>query len=203
MAARIIAALCQGAFFGIAAVVGAQLVSENRRTQAIAWIFMGVSLADLLGVPLGTMLGQALGWRSTFWAVSSIGILAIAAIAVFLPARIAMQNSDFNAEFKALLNPGVAMPLAVSVLTSASLFTIFTYIAPLLEQVTMVPYHRAPGILVLLGIGLCIDSLVGGKLGDRNLAGSLIATEFILLAVLISLRFTAALLFPAVVNMFI
>ena len=94
MAARVFTAFCHGAFFGIGAVVAADLVPRNQRSSAIALMFTGLTLANVLGVPLGTALGQAAGWRSTFWVVSGIGLIAVAALAAWLPARIPMQAGN-------------------------------------------------------------------------------------------------------------
>ncbi|MEX3825366.1 MFS transporter, partial [Paraburkholderia sp. BR14262] len=126
MAARIVTAFCHGAFFGIGSVVAAGLVAPNRRAQAIALMFTGLTLANVLGVPLGTALGQIAGWRTTFWAVTAIGILAAAALQVCLPAKIEMQKASLVHEFGVLKNPQVLMVLGMSVLASASLFAVFT-----------------------------------------------------------------------------
>jgi MFS transporter, DHA1 family, inner membrane transport protein len=143
MAARIVTAFCHGAFFGIGSVVAAGLVAPNRRAQAIALMFTGLTLANVLGVPLGTALGQAVGWRATFWAVTGIGVLAAGALAVCLPAKIEMQKASLVREFSVLKNPQVLMVLGISVLASASLFSTFTYITPILEDVTGFTPHAA------------------------------------------------------------
>src|SRR6202789_1722017 len=104
MIARVVTALSHGTFFGIGSVVAAGLVAPNRRAQAIALMFTGLTLANVLGVPLGTALGQAVGWRATFWAVTVIGLLATAALAVCLPAKIEMQKANLVHEFTVLKN---------------------------------------------------------------------------------------------------
>ena len=149
MAARVFTAFCHGAFFGIGAVVAADLVPRNQRSSAIALMFTGLTLANVLGVPLGTALGQAAGWRSTFWVVSGIGLLAVAALAAWLPARIPMQPGNILREFKVLRDPRVLWPLAASVLASAALFCVLTYIAPLLRDVTGVSERGVTGVLLL------------------------------------------------------
>lgn len=169
MAARVFTAFCHGAFFGIGAVVAADLVPRNQRSSAIALMFTGLTLANVLGVPLGTALGQAAGWRSTFWVVCGIGLLAVAALAAWLPARIPMQPGNILREFKVLRDPRVLWPLAASALASAALFCVLTYIAPLLRDVTGVSERGVTGVLLLFGVALTVGSTLGGRLGDRNL----------------------------------
>ena len=174
MAARIVTAFCHGAFFGIGSVVAAGLVAPNRRAQAIALMFTGLTLANVLGVPLGTALGQIAGWRTTFWAVTAIGILAAAALQVCLPAKIEMQKTSLVHEFGVLKNPQVLMVLGMSVLASASLFAVFTYITPILEDVTGFSPHEVTFVLLLFGLGLTVGSTLGGKLADWKLMRSLL-----------------------------
>jgi DHA1 family inner membrane transport protein len=174
MAARIVTAFCHGAFFGIGSVVAAGLVAPNRRAQAIALMFTGLTLANVLGVPLGTALGQLAGWRTTFWAVTGIGILAAAALQVCLPAKIEMQKASLVHEFGVLKNPQVLMVLGMSVLASASLFAVFTYITPILEDVTGFSPHEVTFVLLLFGLGLTVGSTLGGKLADWKLMRSLL-----------------------------
>src|SRR6202011_2429085 len=135
MAARVVTAFCHGAFFGIGSVVAADLVPPNRRASAIALMFAGLTLANVLGVPLGTALGQALGWRATFWAVVAINLVSAAGIAAWLPAKIPMRSASLAREVRVLRQPQVVLAMLMSTLASASLFTVFTYITPLLERV--------------------------------------------------------------------
>ena len=174
MAARIVTAFCHGAFFGIGSVVAAGLVAPNRRAQAIALMFTGLTLANVLGVPLGTALGQIAGWRTTFWAVTAIGVLAAAALQVCLPAKIEMQKASLVHEFGVMKNPQVLMVLGMSVLASASLFAVFTYITPILEDVTGFSPHEVTFVLLLFGLGLTVGSTLGGKLADWKLMRSLL-----------------------------
>ncbi len=175
LAARVVTAFCHGAFFGIGSVVAAGLVAPNRRAQAIALMFTGLTLANVLGVPLGTALGQLAGWRATFWAVTGIGVLAAIALAVCLPARIEMQKASLLREFSVLKNPQVLMVLGISTLASASLFAVFTYITPILEDVTGFTPHAVTLVLLLFGLGLTVGSMLGGKLADWRLMPSLLA----------------------------
>ncbi|WP_250450507.1 MFS transporter [Caballeronia sp. ATUFL_M2_KS44] len=175
MGARIVTAFCHGAFFGIGSVVAADLVAPNRRAQAIALMFTGLTLANVLGVPLGTALGQAAGWRATFWVVTLIGIAAAGALAVCLPKHIEMRETSILREFDVLKNPQVLMVLGISVLASASLFSVFTYITPILEDVTGFSPHAVTYVLLLFGLGLTVGSTLGGKLADWKLLRSLLS----------------------------
>ncbi len=174
MAARIVTAFCHGAFFGIGSVVAAGLVAPNRRAQAIALMFTGLTLANVLGVPLGTALGQIAGWRATFWAVTGIGVLAALALWICLPARIEMQKASLVHEFAVLKEPQVLMVLGISVLASTSLFAVFTYITPILEDVTGFSPHEVTFVLLVFGLGLTVGGTLGGKLADWKLMRSLL-----------------------------
>lgn len=189
MAARIITAFCHGAFFGIGSVVAAELVAPKRRAQAIALMFTGLTLANVLGVPLGTALGQALGWRSTFWVVTLIGLGAAAALVRWLPNNLPTRRTSLAREFGVLREPQVLLVLAISVLTSASLFSVFTYITPLLEDITHLSPHLVTLVLLLFGVGLTLGSTIGGKLADWRRMPSLIA---LLIAVSIVLMIFSA-----------
>ncbi|WP_250463404.1 MULTISPECIES: MFS transporter [unclassified Caballeronia] len=190
MGARIVTAFCHGAFFGIGSVVAADLVAPNRRAQAIALMFTGLTLANVLGVPLGTALGQAAGWRATFWVVTLIGLAAAGALAVCLPKHIEMRETSILREFDVLKNPQVLMVLGISVLASASLFSVFTYITPILEDVTGFTPHAVTYVLLLFGLGLTVGSTLGGKLADWKLLRSLLT--FLLSIVVILTIFAGA-----------
>jgi DHA1 family inner membrane transport protein len=200
MGARVVTAFCHGAFFGIGAVVAASLVPPRQRASAIALMFAGLTLANVLGVPAGTALGQAMGWRSTFWAVVIIGILAVAAIALWVPKAIPHSSGNILSEFKVLKRPQVLYAMGMSVLASASLFTVFTYIAPLLREVTGLTPHAVTLVLVLFGVGITIGNILGGKLADWKLMPSLMGI-FIGLAVILSVMvFTVPFEYAAIVT---
>src|SRR6266850_4667157 len=138
MAARVVTALCHGAFFGLGAVVAATLVPSRKKAQAIAMMFAGLTLANVLGVPFGTALGEALGWRDTFWAVVVIGFIAAFALYAWLPRNIPTPRLQLIQEARSLGNTQVILAMVISVLSSASLFSVFTYITPILENVTLI-----------------------------------------------------------------
>lgn len=187
-AARVLTALCHGAFFGIGSVVATNLVSRNQRAKAIALMFSGLTLANVLGVPAGTALGQAFGWRASFWAIVPIGFIAAVALVWFLPRQPAGTGSLIH-EFRVLRKPQVLLVLAMSVLASASLFCVFTYIAPTLLSVTRVSPHAVTLTLLLFGVGITIGNLAGGTLSDWRPMPFLIGALISLIGALIALYF--------------
>lgn len=184
MAARVLTAFCHGAFFGIGSVVASSLVAPHKRAQAIALMFTGLTLANVLGVPFGTALGQAFGWRATFWAVTAIGLLAAGALAVCVPRALAMPETSITREFRVLQHPQVLLVLCISVLASASLFSVFTYITPILEDVTHFSPHQVTWVLLLFGVGLTVGGTAGGKLDDWRRMPTLIGALALIAVVL-------------------
>ena len=196
-AARVLTALCHGAFFGIGSVVASNLVPRNQRAQAIALMFSGLTLANVLGVPAGTALGQAFGWRASFWAIVPIGFAAAAALFFFVPRQPAGTGSLIH-EFRVLRKPQVLLVLAMSVLTSAALFCVFTYIAPTLLDVTRVSPHGVTLTLLLFGVGITVGNFAGGALSDWRPMAFLIGALLTLIAALIALYFALPYVIPAV-----
>ena len=203
MVARIITALCHGAFFGIGSVVAANLVSEDRKARAVALMFTGLTLANVLGVPLGTAIGQAFGWRSTFWVVTAIGVLTIFGLIAILPKDRQEEQSSILREIAALRNRRLWMALSVTVFFAASMFTLFTYIAPLLRDVTGISPEGVTWTLFLIGIGLTVGNLIGGKLADWRL-GTTLAIVFAAIALTSAIFFyTSRFVIPAEITLFL
>ncbi len=192
MGARILTAFCHGAFFGIGSVVAAELVPPAKRGQAIALLFSGLTVANVLGVPAGTALGQVAGWRATFWCIVVIAGLATAAIAWALPKLPAPRPAGLWAEFRVLGKPQVFLAMLISVLCSASLFSVFTYIAPMLETVTGLAPQSVSLLLLLFGVGITAGNLLGGRLADWRLmpsvAGVLVALMVTLAVLTVSVH---------------
>ncbi|PBP31741.1 MFS transporter [Pseudomonas syringae] len=203
MFARVVTALCHGAFFGIGSVVAAGLVPANRRASAVALMFTGLTLANVLGVPLGTALGQYAGWRSTFWAVTVIGVIALIGLIRFLPTNRNEEKLDMRAELGALRGAGIWLSLTMTALFSASMFTLFTYLAPLLGEVTGVSPNGVTWTLLLIGLGLTAGNVIGGKMADRRLSSTLIGV-FVSMAVISTvLSWTSAALIPTEITLFL
>lgn len=195
MAGRIIAALCHGAFFGIGAVVAAQLVAPTRRAAAISLMFTGLTVANVLGVPLGTLLGQAAGWRATFWAITAIGVIALVGIAVLVPARTGAGRDQapggLGREFGAFRSPQVWLSIVITILGFGGMFGGFTYIAYTLTEVSGFASSAVPWLLILFGVGLFVGNILGGRFADRNLGLTLIVLLLVLTGVLALFALTA------------
>ncbi|SDV46663.1 MFS transporter [Chitinasiproducens palmae] len=201
--ARVVTALCHGAFFGIGSVTAAGLVEPNRRARAVALMFTGLTLANVLGVPLGTALGQAAGWRTPFWAVVALGLLSFAGLRRALPVRSDETPADLRRELRGLRSTGVWLALGTTVCFSAAMFALFTYIAPLLLQVTGVTPRGVSWTLFAMGVGLTIGNALGGRLADWNLSKALSLVLIALCATSLALHWTAPWLWPSEANLFL
>ncbi|MDF2118701.1 MFS transporter [Roseiarcaceae bacterium H3SJ34-1] len=185
MAARVLTALAHGTFFGVGSVVATSLVPTDRRASAIAIMFTGLTVANILGVPFGTWLGQQFGWRSTFWAVTLIGVIAMAVLALLVPKdESTPEAGDWRADFKAMARRPVLLGLLTTVLGFAGVFAVFTYIAPALTQITGFADSAVSPILLVFGGGLVIGNLIGGKLADRHVVRTVLGTLVVLAVVL-------------------
>lgn len=195
MLGRIVAALCHGAFFGIGAVVAAQIVEPNRRAAAISLMFGGLTVANVLGVPFGTLLGQSAGWRSTFWAITIIGVIAFVGIVLLVPAGIGRDTDAEPAllrrEFAAFRSVQVWLSIAITVLGYGGMFGGFTYIAFTLTEVSGFASSAVPWLLILFGLGLFVGNWVGGKAADKNLGLTLVVLLLVLTAILAVFALTA------------
>lgn len=198
MVARVATAFCHAAFFGIGAVVAASVVAPNKQAQAMSLMFSGLTLANVLGVPLGTLLGQHSGWRSTFWVVAAIGVVALFAVLRWVPKTQHASTGSALGEFRVLKRKHVVLGLSLSVVASTSMFTMFTYIAPILRDVTGVTPEQVSGVLLLCGVGITIGNLLGGRLADWKLLPSLIGIFMVLAVVLAVFSITSAWVWPAV-----
>lgn len=193
MIGRIIAALAHGAFFGIGAVVAADMVAPTKKAGAIAIMFTGLTAANVLGVPFGTMLGQAAGWRSTFWAITGIGVLALVGILTLVPktGRGDTAPGSLRSELCAFRSGQVWLSILVTILGYGGMFGAFTYIAFTLTEVTGFAASTVPWLLILFGVGLFIGNTVGGKAADRNVDRTLLVVLAVLVAVLVAFALTA------------
>ena len=203
MGGRIVAALCHGAFFGIGSVVAADMVAPNKRAGAIAMMFAGLTIANVLGVPFGTLLGQQLGWRSTFWAITVIGVIALIGIAALVPTTPASTTGGgLRGELGAFRNKQVWLSIAITILGYGGMFGAFTYIAFTLTEVTGFATSSVPWLLILFGSGLFVGNFLGAKAADRSLTKALVWILAILTVVLIVFAATAESKVMTVISLF-
>ncbi|BBQ83021.1 TPA: MFS transporter [Kluyvera ascorbata] len=173
---RVITSFNHGAFFGIGSIIAASLVAPGRQASAIALMFSGLTLANLLGVPAGTWLAQAFSWRMVFWGIAGIGLLTIASIALFVPDIKKGPGIALKAELRAFVDPQVLLVMGITVFGPAAFFTSITYIAPMMIEVAGLSPAGVAGLMVLFGLGLAVGNWLGGRFADRSLFGTLFIT---------------------------
>jgi MFS transporter, DHA1 family, inner membrane transport protein len=193
MLGRVIAALAHGAFFGIGAVVAADMVAPAKKAGAIALMFTGLTAANVLGVPFGTLLGQAAGWRATFWAITVIGVAALAGILALVPATAGTrgQAGGLRRELQAFRSGQVWLSIVVTILGFGGMFGAFTYIAYTLTEVSGFAATTVPWLLIVFGVGLFAGNTLGGRAADRNVDRTLLVVLAVLFAVLVAFALTA------------
>lgn len=166
---RVLASLAHGAFFGIGSVVAAGLVAPEKKAGAIAMMFSGLTIANVIGVPMGTLVGQSLGWRTTFVFVAALGVLGLAGIAKLVPEQPRPQGVRLRHELAAFRNTQVLLAMAMTVLGFGGVFAAITYITPMMTDVAGFAGSSVTWLLVLFGLGMVGGNLVGGRFADRSL----------------------------------
>lgn len=184
LAGRIVAALCHGAFFSIGAVVASDMVAENKKAAAISLMFAGLTVSNVVGVPIGTFVGLEAGWRTTFWALAVIGVVTAVGIRALIPMMPVNANTNLAKEFGVFKRPQVWVSALVSVLSFGAVIGGFTYIAFTLTEVSQFSESMVPWLLVLFGIGTFVGNIYGGKAADKSLNKSLGLILIVLAAVL-------------------
>lgn len=184
IAARFIAGLPHGAYFGVAALVAAELAGAGNRAKAVARVMLGLSVANVIGVPLASLVGQHYGWRSAFVIVAVLGLCTIAALARWLPAMRSMPASSPRAELGALRSTQVWLTLAVGMVGFGGMFAVYTYISTTLTDVAGLPLVLVPLGLMVYGLGMVLGNLVGGAIADRALIPGMFAMLAVVAAVL-------------------
>lgn len=189
MIGRIITSFNHGVFFGVGAVVATQLVLPNQRAGAVAAMFSGLTIATIGGVPLASFVGTAFGWRNAFFGIAAIGLVAMVALRVSLPPLVNQEKANIRNELAVLSKGPVLAALLLTVVGASSMFTVFTYIVPILQQETHASTTFVTAMLVLYGVGLAVGNILGGRYADRSLFGTLIMS---LIAVILLLIIFAA-----------
>ncbi|MDQ0847205.1 MFS transporter [Streptomyces sp. V1I6] len=183
---RIVASLAHGAFFGIGSVVAAGLVAPDKKAGAIAMMFTGLTVANVVGVPGGTLIGQSIGWRTTFMIVALLGVIGLAGIARLVPDMPKPQGVRLRDEVAAFKNAQVLLAMAMTVLGFGGVFAAITYIAPMMTEVAGFADTSVTWLLVLFGVGMVGGNLLGGKYADKHLM-PLLYTTLTALAVVLGL----------------
>ncbi|MDT0413003.1 MULTISPECIES: MFS transporter [Streptomyces] len=166
-AARVLAGLPHGALFGVGAVVASRLVAPERAARAVSMMFLGLTVANIVGVPAGTALGQALGWRAAYLAVAGIGLVALAALVKLVPHQPRGEGAGIGRELRAMGNRHVAIMLATAVVGFGGCFAVYSYLVPMLTEVTGMAESSTTFVLALYGVGMTLGTLVAGPLTDR------------------------------------
>ena len=191
LAGRIVTALAHGAFFGIGSVVAAELVAPEKKAGAIAAMFTGLTVANIVGVPLGTYVGQAAGWRVTFAVVAGLGVAGLLGIAKLVPPLPRPEGAHLRHELAAFRNTQVVLAMAMTVLGFGGVFAAITYIAPMMTRVAGYSDGAVTWLLVLFGVGMFLGNLIGGRYADRKLMPMLFTALGGLAVVLTVFTFTA------------
>jgi multidrug resistance protein len=192
LVARILAAFAHGVFFSVGSTIAADLVPEDRRASAIALMFMGLTVAIVTGVPIGTLIGQTFGWRMTFWAVTGLGMISFVAIAALLPSNLSKaEPARLLDQVRVLGSSRLLIVFAMTALGYGGTFVTFTYLSPILQQVTGFSQGSVSLILVVYGIAIAIGNIAGGKIANRTPVRALLILFFLQAIVLLIFSFTS------------
>jgi DHA1 family inner membrane transport protein len=185
--ARLVTSLNHGAFFGVGSLVAASVVPPHRQASAVATMFMGLTIANVGGVPAATWLGHTIGWRMSFAATAALGIITITALLIALPRGQRGRAPELAKEMSVLTRPAVLVALSTTVLGAGAMFTMYTYVAPMLQAITGASQNFITFGLVLIGVGFTGGNALGGRMADRSLDYSLIT--FLSLTIVVLLAF--------------
>jgi DHA1 family inner membrane transport protein len=184
MAARFVAGLPHGAFFGVAALVAARLLGPGQRAKAVAQVMTGLTVATVIGVPIASWLGQSLGWRSAFALVVAIGAITLTVIVAWMPNMAATHATSTLTELGALKRPQVWLALIVGMVGFGGMFAVYTYVVTTLTDVAGLQRALVPLALMVFGLGMVVGNLLGGRMADRSVVRSLYAAIIVLAVML-------------------
>jgi MFS transporter, DHA1 family, inner membrane transport protein len=175
VAARFATGLPHGAYFGVGALVAASLVAPRKRAQAVGWMMLGLSVANVVGVPAATWLGQQFGWRSAYWSVAVVGVLTALALLRWVPHRPAAAQATVRRELGGLRRPQIWLTLLVGTVGFGGMFATYTYIAPTMTEVAGMSTGTVPVVLALYGVGMVTGNILGGWAADRGVVIAIFA----------------------------
>ena len=191
MLSRILTSLNHGAFFGLGSVVAASVVPKHKQVSAVATMFMGLTIANIGGVPAATWLGETIGWRMSFMATAGLGVISMVSLFFSLPSGGAGERPNVRKELAVLMRPQVVSALLTTVLGAGAMFTLYTYISPVLHSITHATPVFVTGMLVLIGVGFSIGNYLGGKLADRSVNGTLKGFLLLLMVIMLAIPLLA------------
>ncbi len=200
---RFLAGLPHGAYFGLAGVLAGSLVPASMRGRAIAWVMLGLSVANVAGVPLVTKLGQMVGWRSMFVSVAAVGLATLLLIAVFVPWHKAEPGASMRRELSALKNIQVWLAMATGIVGFGGFFAVYSYISPTLTDETGLDITLVPLALGLYGLGMVAGSLIGGRLADWSVFGAIKLSNLIMIAAMLVFAAVTSWVVPTLIMVFI
>ncbi|MFF2482796.1 MFS transporter [Paenibacillus sp. NPDC058071] len=164
--ARVLTALAHGTFLGVGSLIATYLVAPERRGSAVSIVLAGLTIANIIGVPIGTFIGQHFGWRSSFGVITVLGVLSLIGIARFIPVIPQEKTASLAQEVRSVLKPQVLLTLLFGLFGCASLFSLFTYISPVLQTISGFKESSVTWILVIFGVGVTVGNIIGGRLAD-------------------------------------
>ncbi|BBE22376.1 hypothetical protein MN0502_12590 [Arthrobacter sp. MN05-02] len=185
LASRFLSGLPHGAYFGVAAVIAASLADPARRGRAISMVMLGLSIANVVGVPFATWLGQQAGWRSMFLLVGLIGVATLVLIRAFVPVVPVRAGASIRSELGALRRPQLWMTLLIGIVGFGGFFAVYSYISPIMTEVAGVDASLLPVVVALYGVGMVVGNIAGGRLADRSIMGSIYGVMIAITAVLV------------------
>ena len=203
ISARILTAFAHGTFLGVGSIMATKLVTPDRRAGAVSVVLAGLTIANIIGVPFGTFIGQQLGWRSSFGAITILGVISLFGIIRFIPVIPQGTPANLGQQFRNLIRPQVLLVLLIGAMGCGSLFAVFTYITPMLVDISGFAEQNVTWILVLFGFGVTLGNMVGGRLADWKLMPSLIVNFGILAVLLAALTLTLHNSVLAVITIFL
>ncbi|WP_256984440.1 MULTISPECIES: MFS transporter [Paenibacillus] len=202
ISARILTAFAHGTFLGVGSLMATRLVAPERRAGAVSVVLAGLTIANIIGVPFGTFIGQQLGWRSSFGAITILGIISLIGIIRFIPVIQQGPPANLGQQFRNLVRPQVLLILLIGAMGCGSLFAVFTYITPMLVDISGFAEQSVTWILVLFGVGVTLGNMLGGRLADWKLMPSLMVNFGILAVLLAALTLTLDNPYLAVITIF-